>query len=98
MRNPWTWGHPCPPKWKPARSSATGRPHALPVLVKWDTSGWGGWTLTHPSLTVNILPESALSAKRTNPPTPAMYKFRPAFPGGPKAPFCGPGEQVRRPH
>ncbi|XP_012589704.1 PREDICTED: probable palmitoyltransferase ZDHHC8 isoform X3 [Condylura cristata] len=38
--------------------------------------------------------ESALSAQRTNPPTPAMYKFRPTFPTGPKAPFCGPGEQV----
>uniref|UniRef100_A0A8D0U6R6 Palmitoyltransferase n=1 Tax=Sus scrofa TaxID=9823 RepID=A0A8D0U6R6_PIG len=39
-------------------------------------------------------PESALSAHRTSPPTPAMYKFRPNFPTGPKAPFCGPGEQV----
>uniref|UniRef100_A0AAA9TKQ6 protein S-acyltransferase n=3 Tax=Bos TaxID=9903 RepID=A0AAA9TKQ6_BOVIN len=38
--------------------------------------------------------ESALSAQRTSPPTPAMYKFRPAFPTGPKAPFCGPAEQV----
>ncbi|XP_007460113.1 PREDICTED: probable palmitoyltransferase ZDHHC8 [Lipotes vexillifer] len=38
--------------------------------------------------------ESALSAQRTSPPTPAMYKFRPAFPTGTKAPFCGPGEQV----
>ncbi|XP_037351912.1 palmitoyltransferase ZDHHC8 isoform X5 [Talpa occidentalis] len=38
--------------------------------------------------------ESALSTQRTNPPTPAMYKFRPTFPTGPKAPFCGPGEQV----
>uniref|UniRef100_A0A8D0P854 Palmitoyltransferase n=1 Tax=Sus scrofa TaxID=9823 RepID=A0A8D0P854_PIG len=38
--------------------------------------------------------ESALSAHRTSPPTPAMYKFRPNFPTGPKAPFCGPGEQV----
>uniref|UniRef100_A0A8C3WCV5 protein S-acyltransferase n=1 Tax=Catagonus wagneri TaxID=51154 RepID=A0A8C3WCV5_9CETA len=38
--------------------------------------------------------ESALSARRTSPPTPAMYKFRPTFPTGPKAPFCGPGEQV----
>ena len=26
-----------------------------------------------------------------------MYKFRPAFPTGPKAPFCGPAEQVRKP-
>lgn len=26
-----------------------------------------------------------------------MYKFRPAFPTGPKAPFCGPSEQVRKP-
>ncbi|KAB1255616.1 putative palmitoyltransferase ZDHHC8 [Camelus dromedarius] len=41
--------------------------------------------------------ESALSAQRTSPPTPAMYKFRPAFPTGPKAPFCGPGEQVTGP-
>ncbi|XP_054568802.1 palmitoyltransferase ZDHHC8 isoform X2 [Eptesicus fuscus] len=41
--------------------------------------------------------ESALSAQRTSPPTPAMYKFRPAFPTGPKAPFCGPGEQVSGP-
>ncbi|XP_022351116.1 probable palmitoyltransferase ZDHHC8 isoform X3 [Enhydra lutris kenyoni] len=41
--------------------------------------------------------ESALSAQRTSPPTPAMYKFRPAFPSGPKAPFCGPGEQVPGP-
>ncbi|XP_036305544.1 palmitoyltransferase ZDHHC8 isoform X2 [Pipistrellus kuhlii] len=41
--------------------------------------------------------ESALSAQRTSPPTPAMYKFRPAFPAGPKAPFCGPGEQVSGP-
>ncbi|ELW64707.1 putative palmitoyltransferase ZDHHC8 [Tupaia chinensis] len=39
-------------------------------------------------------PESALSVQRTSPPTPAMYKFRPAFPTAPKAPFCGPGEQV----
>uniref|UniRef100_A0A8C6ANM3 protein S-acyltransferase n=1 Tax=Monodon monoceros TaxID=40151 RepID=A0A8C6ANM3_MONMO len=38
--------------------------------------------------------ESALSAQRTSPPTPAMYKFRPAFSTGTKAPFCGPGEQV----
>ncbi|XP_066870517.1 palmitoyltransferase ZDHHC8 isoform X5 [Kogia breviceps] len=38
--------------------------------------------------------ESALSAQRTSPPTPAMYKFRPAFPTGTKASFCGPGEQV----
>nr|XP_033693366.1 probable palmitoyltransferase ZDHHC8 isoform X3 [Tursiops truncatus] len=38
--------------------------------------------------------ESALSAQRTSPPTPAMYKFRPAFPTGTKAPFCGPSEQV----
>ncbi|XP_055260365.1 palmitoyltransferase ZDHHC8 isoform X3 [Moschus berezovskii] len=39
--------------------------------------------------------ESALSAaQRTSPPTPAMYKFRPAFPTGPKVPFCGPAEQV----
>ncbi|XP_035869564.1 palmitoyltransferase ZDHHC8 isoform X1 [Phyllostomus discolor] len=37
--------------------------------------------------------ESALSAQRTSPPTPAMYKFRPAFPTGSKAPFCGPSEQ-----
>ncbi|XP_032125660.1 probable palmitoyltransferase ZDHHC8 isoform X5 [Sapajus apella] len=41
--------------------------------------------------------ESALSVQRTSPPTPAMYKFRPAFPTGPKAPFCGPGEQVPGP-
>ncbi|XP_070372804.1 palmitoyltransferase ZDHHC8 isoform X3 [Equus asinus] len=41
--------------------------------------------------------ESALSAQRTSPPTPAMYKFRPAFPTGPKAPFCGPSEQVPGP-
>ncbi|XP_044921273.1 palmitoyltransferase ZDHHC8 isoform X4 [Mustela lutreola] len=41
--------------------------------------------------------ESALSAQRTSPPTPAMYKFRPAFPSGPKAPFCGPGDQVTGP-
>uniref|UniRef100_A0A673VF92 Palmitoyltransferase n=1 Tax=Suricata suricatta TaxID=37032 RepID=A0A673VF92_SURSU len=41
--------------------------------------------------------ESALSVQRTSPPTPAMYKFRPAFPSGPKAPFCGPGEQVPGP-
>ncbi|KAF5910484.1 hypothetical protein HPG69_006129 [Diceros bicornis minor] len=41
--------------------------------------------------------ESALSAQRTSPPTPAMYKFRPAFPVGPKAPFCGPSEQVAGP-
>ncbi|XP_045671115.1 palmitoyltransferase ZDHHC8 isoform X1 [Ursus americanus] len=41
--------------------------------------------------------ESALSAQRTSPPTPAMYKFRPAFPSGPKTPFCGPGEQVPGP-
>ncbi|XP_058137854.1 LOW QUALITY PROTEIN: palmitoyltransferase ZDHHC8 [Dasypus novemcinctus] len=40
--------------------------------------------------------ESGLSV-RTSPPTPAMYKFRPAFPTGPKAPFCGPGEQVPGP-
>ncbi|XP_074177983.1 palmitoyltransferase ZDHHC8 isoform X2 [Rhinolophus sinicus] len=41
--------------------------------------------------------ESTLSAQRTSPPTPAMYKFRPTFPMGPKAPFCGPGEQVPGP-
>uniref|UniRef100_A0A2K5IVM8 Palmitoyltransferase n=1 Tax=Colobus angolensis palliatus TaxID=336983 RepID=A0A2K5IVM8_COLAP len=41
--------------------------------------------------------ESALSVQRTSPPTPAMYKFRPAFPTGPKAPFCGPSEQVPGP-
>ncbi|XP_051693180.1 palmitoyltransferase ZDHHC8 isoform X1 [Oryctolagus cuniculus] len=41
--------------------------------------------------------ESALSAQRTSPPTPAMYKFRPGFPTGPKTPFCGPGEQVPGP-
>ncbi|XP_040859729.1 palmitoyltransferase ZDHHC8 isoform X2 [Ochotona curzoniae] len=41
--------------------------------------------------------ESALSAQRTSPPTPAMYKFRPTFPTGPKASFCGPGEQVTGP-
>ncbi|XP_077894867.1 palmitoyltransferase ZDHHC8 isoform X3 [Ictidomys tridecemlineatus] len=41
--------------------------------------------------------ESALSVQRTSPPTPAMYKFRPAFPTGPKAPFCGPSEQVQGP-
>ncbi|KAM5312724.1 palmitoyltransferase ZDHHC8 isoform 3-T3 [Glossophaga mutica] len=41
--------------------------------------------------------ESALSAQRTSPPTPAMYKFRPAFPTGSKAPFCGPSEQVPGP-
>lgn len=52
-----------------------------------------------PGLTVVHFPhpESALSAQRTSPPTPAMYKFRPAFPTVPKAPFCGPGEQVRKP-
>ncbi|XP_028626367.1 probable palmitoyltransferase ZDHHC8 isoform X1 [Grammomys surdaster] len=38
--------------------------------------------------------ESALSVQRTSPPTPAMYKFRPAFSTGPKTPFCGPSEQV----
>ncbi|XP_048199452.1 palmitoyltransferase ZDHHC8 isoform X3 [Perognathus longimembris pacificus] len=38
--------------------------------------------------------ESALSVQRTNPPTPAMYKFRPAFPTGPKTTFCGPSEQA----
>lgn len=38
--------------------------------------------------------ESALSVQRTSPPTPAMYKFRPAFSTGPKTPFCGPNEQV----
>ncbi|KAF6083569.1 zinc finger DHHC-type palmitoyltransferase 8 [Phyllostomus discolor] len=42
--------------------------------------------------------ESALSAQRTSPPTPAMYKFRPAFPTGSKAPFCGPSEQVPGPN
>ncbi|XP_054448804.1 palmitoyltransferase ZDHHC8 [Pteronotus mesoamericanus] len=41
--------------------------------------------------------ESTLSAQRTSPPTPAMYKFRPAFPTGSKAPFCGPSEQVPGP-
>ncbi|XP_049722373.1 palmitoyltransferase ZDHHC8 isoform X4 [Elephas maximus indicus] len=41
--------------------------------------------------------ESALSAQRTSPPTPAMYKFRPAFSTAPKAPFCGQGEQVPGP-
>nr|XP_036849240.1 palmitoyltransferase ZDHHC8 isoform X3 [Manis javanica] len=41
--------------------------------------------------------ESALKVQRTSPPTPAMYKFRPAFPMGPKSPFCGPGEQVPGP-
>ncbi|XP_003801762.2 probable palmitoyltransferase ZDHHC8 isoform X1 [Otolemur garnettii] len=41
--------------------------------------------------------ESALSVQRTSPPTPAMYKFRPAFSTGPKSPFCGPGEQVPGP-
>uniref|UniRef100_A0A8D2BAT2 Palmitoyltransferase n=1 Tax=Sciurus vulgaris TaxID=55149 RepID=A0A8D2BAT2_SCIVU len=41
--------------------------------------------------------ESALSVQRTSPPTPAMYKFRPTFPTGPKAPFCGPTEQVPGP-
>ncbi|XP_026633269.1 probable palmitoyltransferase ZDHHC8 isoform X3 [Microtus ochrogaster] len=41
--------------------------------------------------------ESALSVQRTSPPTPAMYKFRPAFSTGPKAPFCGPSEQVPGP-
>uniref|UniRef100_A0A8C5K8U7 Palmitoyltransferase n=1 Tax=Jaculus jaculus TaxID=51337 RepID=A0A8C5K8U7_JACJA len=39
----------------------------------------------------------ALSLQRTSPPTPAMYKFRPAFPTGPKTPFCGPSEQVPDP-
>ncbi|ERE76114.1 putative palmitoyltransferase ZDHHC8 [Cricetulus griseus] len=39
--------------------------------------------------------ESALSVQRTSPPTPAMYKFRPAFSTGPKTPFCGPSEQVK---
>ncbi|XP_012510461.1 PREDICTED: probable palmitoyltransferase ZDHHC8 isoform X3 [Propithecus coquereli] len=41
--------------------------------------------------------ESTLSVQRTSPPTPAMYKFRPAFSTGPKSPFCGPGEQVPGP-
>ncbi|XP_049979008.1 palmitoyltransferase ZDHHC8 isoform X4 [Alexandromys fortis] len=41
--------------------------------------------------------ESALSVQRTSPPTPAMYKFRPAFSTGPKTPFCGPSEQVPGP-
>ncbi|XP_055466256.1 palmitoyltransferase ZDHHC8 isoform X1 [Psammomys obesus] len=41
--------------------------------------------------------ESALSVQRTSPPTPAMYKFRPAFPAAPKTPFCGPSEQVPGP-
>ncbi|XP_057620547.1 palmitoyltransferase ZDHHC8 isoform X3 [Chionomys nivalis] len=41
--------------------------------------------------------ESALSVQRTSPPTPAMYKFRPAFSSGPKTPFCGPSEQVPGP-
>ncbi|XP_036015870.1 palmitoyltransferase ZDHHC8 isoform X3 [Mus musculus] len=41
--------------------------------------------------------ESALSVQRTSPPTPAMYKFRPAFSTGPKTPFCGPNEQVPGP-
>uniref|UniRef100_A0A8C6EG30 Palmitoyltransferase n=1 Tax=Microcebus murinus TaxID=30608 RepID=A0A8C6EG30_MICMU len=41
--------------------------------------------------------ESALSVKRTSPPTPAMYKFRPAFSTGPKSPFCRPSEQVPGP-
>ncbi|XP_052596194.1 palmitoyltransferase ZDHHC8 isoform X3 [Peromyscus californicus insignis] len=41
--------------------------------------------------------ESALSGPRTSPPTPAMYKFRPAFSTGPKTPFCGPSEQVPGP-
>nr|XP_015843440.1 palmitoyltransferase ZDHHC8 isoform X3 [Peromyscus maniculatus bairdii] len=41
--------------------------------------------------------ESALSVQRTSPPTPAMYKFRPAFSTAPKTPFCGPSEQVPGP-
>lgn len=96
-RSPWTWGRHCPPSRRLARLAVTGRPHAQAVLVRW------GWP--HEGRGVDgprpdggpFPPESALSAQRTSPPTPAMYKFRPAFPTGPKAPFCGPGEQVRKP-
>ncbi|XP_004701253.1 palmitoyltransferase ZDHHC8 [Echinops telfairi] len=41
--------------------------------------------------------ESALSAQGASPPTPAMYKFRPAFSTAPTAPFCGQSEQVPGP-
>ena len=95
MRSPWTWGRHCPLRWRPARLAATCRPRARAVLVRWERPRGGrGAERSQPDRGPSP-PESALSAQRTSPPTPAMYKFRPAFPTGPKAPFCGPAEQVR---
>lgn len=97
MRSPWTWGRHCPLRWRLARLAATCRPRARRVLVRREhPSGGRGAERSQPDRGPSP-PESALSAQRTSPPTPAMYKFRPAFPTGPKAPFCGPAEQVRKP-
>ena len=97
MRSLWTWGRHCPLRWRLARLAATCRPRARAVLVRWEhPSGGRGAERSQPDRGPSP-PESALSAQRTSPPTPAMYKFRPAFPTGPKAPFCGPAEQVRKP-
>lgn len=39
-------------------------------------------------------PESSLSPKLISPPTPAMYKYRPAFSNNPKVHYHGASEQV----
>ena len=51
---------------------------------------------THSSImsVFNSYPESGLSPKLISPPTPAMYKYRPAFSNNPKVHYHAAAEQV----